>query len=87
MTAILAMDYINNVLVIPAINKLAPVPATPAAPVPPVATSIPPAPALMDMSGKMGVVKKFLTEQQAMFINVMVRLLAFVQQAWTSMLR
>ena len=58
MAAILAMDYINNVLAIRATNTPAPAPATPAAPAPPVAASMRLVTVLAAMSGKMAVANK-----------------------------
>ena len=64
--AILATDYINNVLAILATNTPARVRATPAVPALPVAANIPSAPAPVAMSGKMELV--FLPDQYAKLV-------------------
>ena len=84
--AILATDYINNVLAIRATNTPAPVPATPAAPALPVAASMRLVPAPLATNGKTAAARNRM-EQLASCIIAMAKLLVYVLQVWASMSR
>ena len=86
--AILATDYINNVLAILATNTPAPAPATPVVLVRLAAESIPLAPAPLATNGKMVVAgNKHRMDQMVKSINAMAKLLVYVLRVWASMSR
>ena len=86
MVAILATDYINNVLAIRATNTLARVRATPEVPAPPVVASMRLVPAPLATNGKTAAARNRM-EQLASCIIAMAKLLVYVLQVWASMLR